>query len=204
MFFYIGFFIGYEAITLWLGTEKTIIAIEQINNKDFLSRGCDSIDNLCKKANISSADISCIGLYTGPSPLTTTRSVCAFIQGWKDASQDKLIVYTYGGMDYLYNSLEKTSKKTVLILQAYAGRLYYYDGSTEKMSAHNSIIEEAKDALTVYYGPMVTISEISHAQPLPDYNPDYMASCIISDHQNKRLSAKNDSIVPHTFNKEIV
>lgn len=117
---------GYKKIQIYtidpkLNNKLTILKSVIINSFELMPKITEVLDELI----INKRDLSSIGVYEGPSPLTTTRGILSIVKALSYALN--LPIFSLGGAKYYR---EEENKYTVL-LQAFGGFAYKYNSTTE-------------------------------------------------------------------------
>jgi tRNA A37 threonylcarbamoyladenosine modification protein TsaB len=126
----IGIAAGYLYTSVFLSKNGLILNYFFFKNSEFSKLIAESIDTLCKNNNINNIDY--ITIFTGPTPLTTCRSICAWVKGWSLA-KNITVINVFGEEFYLNNQNDK------IIMSLFSGKYLLINSNLDKK------IIEAKD-----------------------------------------------------------
>jgi len=95
--YFIGIVPSFKYTILYLASEEKILHYYYLCNDKIESQIADGLSHIKNEKKIEA-----IALFLGPSPLTTTRGICAWCKGWHIAS--KIPIVTIKGEKYYFRN----------------------------------------------------------------------------------------------------
>lgn len=182
----LGILPGYKNTTLYAAANGIVVAALIIENIKLFSQLADSIQALCSMAKIKKHDIQLIALLAGPAPLTTTRTLCAWIQGLMRTNKNISAVVLSGLENILKSLHQDSSQHAILLLQAYGGFVHLYDTnekSEQQISTAEALtkLSNASPDTKIYMGCglhqlALTCTENCSMTEVYSYDPSFFAS----------------------------
>lgn len=111
----------YNYLTISISDRTTIITTETISKFQAIGLLLPTLQNMLAAHQLTLADITCIGVNTGPGPFNTLRSIIATANGIAFAQHIPLV--GCNGLDLLLK--ETNHQNTVAILDAFGSDVYY-------------------------------------------------------------------------------
>jgi hypothetical protein len=129
----IGIAAGYIYTSVFLSKNGLIINYLFFKNSEFSKLIAENIDLLLKNNGINNIDY--ITVFTGPTPLTTCRSICAWVKGWS-LTKNILVVDVFGSEFYIDNQnnsviISLFSQKYILVDFEYKEKIIEYKDINE-------------------------------------------------------------------------
>lgn len=132
----------YQYLTVTLSDNRTILTTQTISKFQAISGLLPALQNMLTTHNLTLADITCIGVNTGPGPFNTLRSIIATANAIAFAKKIPLV--GCNGLELL--AQEHVDKNTVVILDAFGSDVYFAITSTNEFgyNAIENVLQKVK------------------------------------------------------------